>query len=155
MKDEPFYFNNRCSVQMEHVIDNIDTLERFEELFSAEFLNDDTQLSDYLTKLIYKYDTDCYSLSKRAGFASLSYAGNIARGTKHPTRDSVLALCIGLGATVEETQHLLKYSGHAPLYVRKKRDVIVWFAIRKGLDIYDLNSKLVERGYKPLSAGKS
>jgi len=140
---------------MEHSIDNIDTLERFEELFSAEFLDDDTQLSDYLTELIRKYDTDCYSLSKRAGFASLSYAGNILRGVRQPTRNSILAICIGLGATVEETQHLLKYSGHAPLYVRKKRDVIVWFAIRKGLDIYDLNSKLVERGYKPLSGGKA
>ena len=55
-----------------------------------------------------------------------------------------------LGATAEELQYLLKYAGHAQLYVRRKRDVIIWFGIKKKESLEMVNDNLIERGLKPL-----
>ena len=55
-----------------------------------------------------------------------------------------------MGATVKETQILLKYAGKASLYVRRKRDVIVWFALMKHQSLDDLNMYLYDNGYDPL-----
>ena len=47
-------------------------------------------------------------------------------------------------------QYLLKYAGHAPLYVRRKRDVIIWFGIRKGESLETVNQNLLDRNLRPL-----
>lgn len=47
-------------------------------------------------------------------------------------------------------QYLLKYAGHAPLYVRRKRDVIIWFGIMKGETLETVNDNLLAHSLKPL-----
>ena len=80
-----------------------------------------------------------------------SYVGNIMNGKKNnPSRDALICICFALGAGEEELQYLLKYAGHAPLYVRRKRDVIIWFGIKKKESIEMVNDNLIERGLKPL-----
>ena len=59
-------------------------------------------------------------------------------------------ICFALGATEEETRYLLKYAGHAPLYVRRKRDVIIWFGLMKSETLETVNDNLAKRGLKPL-----
>ena len=79
-----------------------------------------------------------------------SYVGNIINGKKNnPSRDALICICFAL-AGEEELQYLLKYAGHAPLYVRRKRDVIIWFGIKKKESLEMVNDNLVERGLKPL-----
>ncbi len=80
-----------------------------------------------------------------------SYVGNIINGKKNnPSRDAIICICFAIGTTEEELQYLLKYSGHAPLYVRRRRDVVIWFGIRKGESLETVNGNLLERGLKPL-----
>lgn len=81
-----------------------------------------------------------------------SYVRKIVNGEElNPSRDVLLAICVRLGVTVEETQILLRYSGKQPLYARRKRDAIVWFALKKHQSLTKLNIYLDEHGYKPLS----
>ena len=75
--------------------------------------------------------------------------GNIVNGKKNnPGRDALIAICLAIGTTVQEVQHLLKYAGHAPLYVRRKRDLIIWFGFMKKKSIDDINIVLYDRGYR-------
>ena len=62
----------------------------------------------------------------------------------------MICICFALGATEEELQYLLKYAGHAPLYVRRKRDVVIWFGITKRESLETVNENLTARGLKPL-----
>ena len=83
---------------------------------------------------------------------SHSYVRKIVNGQElNPSRDVLLAICVYIGATVEETQILLRYAGKSPLYARRKRDVIIWFAIKKHQKLYDLNVYLESKGYSSLS----
>jgi len=87
-------------------------------------------------------------VSKLAGL-DRSYVGNIVRGKKNnPSRDALIAICLVLRTTIDEVQYLLKYAGHAPLYVRRKRDVVIWFGFMKQKSIDEVDNDLYARGYK-------
>ena len=148
MNGEPFYKNNGMTPTLEDMIKNINTFEEFEEKFSDEFLKDDDRIGNYLNELMWKYDKDNATISKKAGL-DRSYVGNIIRGKKNnPQRDALIAICLAIGTTVEEVQYLLRYAGQAPLYVRRKRDVVIWFGFMKHKDIMEVDEDLYARGYK-------
>ena len=148
--DEHFYISNKMTPTLEDFIAKIDTIEEFEERFSEEFLNDDDHVGNYLGELLWKYDKKESVISNEAQLHQ-SYVGNIVNGKKrNPSRDALICICLAMGTTVEEVQYLLKYAGHAPLYVRRKRDVIIWFGFMKNLNLDLVDQQLRERNYKPL-----
>lgn len=154
MEENVFYRNNRMSIRLEHCIDRYDTFEEFEKQFSEEFLNADNQVGDYLADLLWKYDKKASVVSLDAG-QSTGYVGNIINNvSKNPSRDVLICICFAIGTTFDEVQYLLKYAGHAPLYVRNKRDVIIWFGIMKKESLDVVNDNLEARGFKPLYVEK-
>ncbi|MBQ3392779.1 MAG: hypothetical protein IJG52_05120 [Lachnospiraceae bacterium] len=150
MQRETFYRSNKKTVLLEYGIRDCSSFEDFEKRFPDEFLNEDSRIGDYLRELLYKHDKKASVVSFDAHL-NHSYVGNIINGKKNnPSRDALICICLSLGADEEETQYLLKYGGHAPLYVRRKRDVIIWFGLKKGERIETVNDNLLERGLKPL-----
>ena len=150
MNPDYFYINNHMTVPLEHFLKSSDTYEDFEMRFSDELLNEDGRIGMYLSSLLNKYDQKASVVSFDAHL-NPSYVGNIMNGKKNnPSRDALICICFALGASEEELQYLLKYAGHAPLYVRRKRDVIIWFGIKKKESLEMVNDNLVERGLKPL-----
>ena len=150
MPEDAFYFTNRMTVTLEWMINEIDSLEEFEKRFPSEFLANDDHVGNYLDRLLCKYKQKASVVSENA-ILHTSYVGNIVNGKKrNPSRDALISICLAIGTTVEEIQYLLKYAGQAPLYVRRKRDVIIWFGFMKHMSLVDVDQKLRERGFKPL-----
>jgi len=150
MREDSFYINNHMTARLEYFINEIDTLEEFEKRFPPEFLNDDAHIGNYLGDLLYKYDKKASAVSLEAMLTS-SYVGNIINGRKrNPSRDALIAICLAIGTELEEVQYLLKYAGQAPLYVRRKRDVIIWFGFMKHMSLDEVEEKLAQRNYKSL-----
>lgn len=154
MAQETFYKNNNMTPTLEYLVEEISTFEEFEERFTDEFLREDARVGNYLEQLLWKYDKDAATVSQTAGL-NRSYVGNLVRGKKNnPGRDALLAICLAMGTTAEEAQHLLRYAGHAPLYVRRKRDVIIWFGFMKKKSIYAVDHDLDARGYQTFYKAK-
>ncbi|MBR0381731.1 MAG: hypothetical protein IJH71_04750 [Eubacterium sp.] len=150
MNEERFYRNNHMTASLENDVPFCQSFEDFERRWSEELLNEDTRIGDYLGRLLSKYDKAAAAVSKDAGLA-FAYVGNIINGKKNnPSRNVLISICFAIGTTFEEAQYLLKYAGHAPLYVRRKRDVIIWFGFMKHQDLHTVNGLLVERGLQPL-----
>ena len=153
MADEAFYRSNHMTASLEHYINRYESFEEFEKEWSDELLNEDARIGNYLDSLLIKYDKRAAAVSKDAGLA-FAYVGNIINGKKNnPSRNVLLSICFAIGTTFEEAQYLLKYAGHAPLYVRRKRDVIIWFGLMKHQNLQTVNDLLVERGMQPLIRG--
>ena len=146
MRKESFYNGNRMTVTLEMMMDTIDSLEAFEKRFPSEFLANDDHVGEYLQSLLWKYDQKASVVSTNAMLAA-SYVGNIINGKK---RDALISICFAIGTTVEEVQYLLRYAGQAPLYVRRRRDVVIWFGFMKQMRLDEVDEKLRERGLKPL-----
>ena len=150
MKDERFFVGKYESIQLERAITEDMTLEKFEKLYPPEFLDDDRHVGDWLEYLLEKYDKKASAVSEAAGLAA-SYVGHIINGRKrNPSRDALIAICLAIGTDLDQVQHLLKYAGQAPLYVRRRRDVIIWFGFMKKMSLDEVDENLTKRGYTPL-----
>ena len=75
-----------------------------------------------------------------------SYYYQIMKGNRVPSRNKVLRLCIGAGLSTEETSHALILNENAPLYLKRKRDKILSYAIENGLTVTETNILLDEHG---------
>ena len=150
MEKDFFFRSKNTSIILEGSLPQYDSLEDFEKDFPDDFLQEDSKTGDYLLYLLGKYDKAASAVSDKAGL-SFSYVGLITSGKKNnPSRDALIAICLAMGTTFEEVQYLLKYAGQAPLYVRRKRDVVIWFGFMKGQDIDTVNDNLYARGMKTL-----
>lgn len=152
---DAFHLNLKYpSISIEFMLKSSETFEDFEKWMTDEFIDEDKRVSHYLDELITNHDKKYATVSKEAGL-NPSYVGNIVNGkSPNPSRDALIAICMAIGATVDEVQCLLKYAGHAPLYVRRKRDVIIWFGFKKEMTIDQVDEILIARGYDPVFQGK-
>ena len=80
-----------------------------------------------------------------------SYYYQIMKGTRNPSRDKVLRLCIGAGLTTAETTRALELNECAILYPMNRRDIIISVAINQHASVMDTNLLLDKYNEKPLS----
>lgn len=97
---------------------------------------------DYLNSLL-----EAKGITNRAAFIKKTnldrtYAYHILNGDKTPGRDKLLIFAIAAGADINETQNLLKYAGGRPLYVRDRRDGLIYYAIERHKDLDFVNQLL-------------
>ena len=79
-----------------------------------------------------------------------SYFYHILNGTKHPGRNMVLRVAFSLGASLSETNHLLKLAGLSDLYPRIRRDAALIFCLQRKYTLSATNDFLINEGEEPL-----
>ena len=149
MSEEIFFQSNRTSIMLEGILHQCNSYDDFEKMCSDDMLNSDCRTTIYLMKLLDKYGWKTAAASEAAEM-STGYLGLIINGKRVPSRDMLLRVAIAVGATVQETDYLLKYSGYNPLYVRNKRDVIIWYGISKKEPLSVINENIKSRDLDPL-----
>lgn len=146
-----FFRHKYPSISIEHAIERFNTFEEFERFFTDDLMDENLLLANYLYRLLDKYGVSPNKAAIKIG-KTHSYVRKIVSGNElNPSRDVLLAICVYIGATVEETQILLRYAGKSPLYARRKRDAVIWFALKKHQELEKLNIYLDQKGYAPLS----
>ena len=106
-----------------------------EENFSSE------SISDILNRLLIKKNLSKAALAKQSGISEV-YLHQIFAGRRNPSRNRLLCLCYGLGASLDETQELLKLCGAAQLYSKNRRDAIIIYGIVRDITLFEINDKL-------------
>lgn len=94
-----------------------------------------------LNQLFKKCGLSKAALTKRSGMSDI-YLHQIFSGRRNPSRSRLLCLCIGLGASLEETQELLKLCGLAQLYPKLRRDAIIIYGLTHRLSLFSINDSL-------------
>lgn len=111
-------------------------------------------LSDYefhhqLYLLLQKRSLSKTIFFKRSGLSE-SYGYQLMNGSRRPSREKVLQTCIGLSLNRLEANQLLFLAEKSCLSHRRKKDIILLYALDKQLNLYDTNELLVEECLKPL-----
>ena len=109
----------------------------------------ETDLIEVLTRLYEHCGLSKAELARRAEMSEV-YLHQVFSGRRRPSRDRLLCLCIGMKAGLEEVQQLLRKAGHAPIYPRIKRDVIIIHGILYGTPLTEINDKLFVENEKTL-----
>lgn len=104
---------------------------------------------ELLLQMIEKKGISKAVLAKQAGMSEV-YLHQVFAGRRNPSRSRVLCICFGLGATLDETQELLKQCSLAQLYFREKRDAIIIYGLMHGLSLFEVNDKLFEEDEETL-----
>ena len=102
-------------------------------------------VAELLAELYEKKDFSKAALARRAGMSEV-YLHQVFSGRRKPSRDRLLCLCIGLGATLEETQRLLQQASYAQLYPRSRRDAIISHGLLHGTELNAINDMLFAQG---------
>ena len=107
-------------------------------------------IADLLEKIYNKRGISKAALASKAGMSEV-YLHQVFSGRRNPSRDRLLCLCIGLGATLEETQEILKQAGYAQIYPKIKRDAIIGYGIAHQIELNEINDRLFAENEKTLS----
>ena len=104
---------------------------------------------ELLLQMIEKKGISKAVLAKQAGMSEV-YLHQVFAGRRNPSRSRVLCICFGLGATLEETQELLKQCSLAQLYPREKRDAIIIYGLLRKMDLPEVNERLFSENEETL-----
>lgn len=115
---------------------------------NTEFFADHT-VTDLLAELYARKDISKAELARQAGMSEV-YLHQVFSGRRRPSRDRLLCICIGLGATLEETQTLLKQASYAQLYPRVRREAIICHGMVHGTPLAEINDTLFVRNERTL-----
>ncbi len=89
-------------------------------------------------------------IARRSGMSEV-YLHQVFSGRRNPSRDRLLALCVGMGASLEEADQLLKQAGCARLYPRLRRDAIISHGLIHHHPLREINETLFAENEKTLS----
>ena len=127
------------------------TDELMNELLKAnnigEYLKENSQymvsdeLSTYLNNIIAKKGLVKSEVIKKTEFSEVM-GYQIFSGTRLPSRDSLICICVAMDMTLNETQAILKIAGFAALYPKAKRDSIVIKGISDKKTVARINEEL-------------
>ena len=106
-------------------------------------------LAELLSRLYDRNPISKVTLARCAGISEV-YLHQVFSGRRRPARDRLVCICIGLRATLEETQELLKQAGYAQLYPRNKREAIIAHGIIHHTPLGEINDKLFVENEKTL-----
>ena len=106
-------------------------------------------LSELLEKLLKEKNLKKAEVIKNSELSEV-YAYQIFSGIRTPDRKKLLALALGMGLNLDETQSLLKCAGYSPLYVKLPFDSVVLFGICKKMTVVEINELLYEYGLETL-----
>ena len=120
-----------------------DDLDAFLSQNSDSF--DETDAQELLRSLLERSGLSKAELARRSGVSEV-YVHQLFSGIRHPSRDRLICLAMGMSVTLEEMQELLRRLGHAELYAKEKRDAIIIYGIAHGQTLQELNDSLFDRG---------
>ena len=136
------------------------TDELMDELLKAnsisEYLKENSQymvseeLAAYLNNIMAKKGLVKSDVIKKTEFSEVM-GYQIFAGTRQPSRDSLICICVAMKMSLEETQALLKIAGIAALYPKSKRDSIIIKGISENKTVAKINEELYNCEEKTLT----
>ena len=120
-----------------------------------EFLSENNEhficapATDFLELLLARKGLSKARLAKQSGMSEV-YLHQIFSGRRSPSRNRLLCICYGLGATLDETQSLLNHFELAQLYPKTRRDSILIYGLLHNFSLFEINDKLLEEKEVPL-----
>ena len=113
--------------------------ENFVNLTISQFLN------EYLTAKELKKS----AVIKDAEISEI-FGFQVFSGTRNPSRNTLLSLCIAMKMPLEDVQTTLKIAQFAPLYPKTKRDSIIILGITNNKSVYVINNELYDNNEETL-----
>lgn len=112
----------------------------------AAFLR--VSLDDYMNRMMEKKGLRVADVAALSGQGDYVY--KVFSGRRRASRDVLIAICFGMGLSLDEAQPLLRAAGFARLDPRNRRDSVIIYGLCHGVEIDEVNDILFELGESTL-----
>lgn len=109
----------------------------------------DLTISQFLSEYIKAHNLVKSAVIKDAEISEI-FGFQVLSGTRNPSRNTLLSLCIAMKMTLDQVQTSLKIAQYAPLYPKHKRDSIIILGIHNGKGVCHINNQLYDNGEETL-----
>lgn len=109
----------------------------------------DLTISQFLSEYIKAHKLVKAAVIKDAEISEI-FGFQVFSGTRNPSRNTLLSLCIAMKMNLDEVQSSLKIAKYAPLYPKYKRDSIIILGIHNGKGVCHINNELYDNGEETL-----
>lgn len=109
----------------------------------------DLTVSQFLCEYINSHNLTKSHVIKDAELSEI-FGFQVFSGTRNPSRNTLLSLCVAMKMTLEETQTTLKIAEYAPLYPKSKRDSIIILGISNHKSVCEINNDLYDNDEETL-----
>ena len=140
--------NQKSTEYLQSELKKSRSVEQFIQVNSMELKFQTVQ--EYLNEMLIKYDLEKKEVIRKSGLTG-TYAYRIFDGKKSAGRDKLIQLSFGFPLSLEETQRLLRLGGYSELYVKKKREAFIMYALEKKYDIFQLDDLLAQNEEETLN----
>ena len=115
---------------------------------SKKLINRETKpVGDILVEWMNKKEFSAYALSRTSGVTQGQIGSILKNKTKHPKTETMIALCIGLGLTYEQSMSFLADTGYYDFENDRRfnNDIVLYTMILKtpGIDLVHANILLI------------
>ncbi|MGN0692009.1 MAG: helix-turn-helix domain-containing protein [Oscillospiraceae bacterium] len=112
----------------------------FVDEYENEFL--EMSCAEFLNEMLVCKSMNLADVVKRSGQSDYVY--KVFRGERKPSRDILIAIAVGMGLSIDETQLLLRISKLAALDPRDKRDSVILYGLKEKMEYVKINDLLYE-----------
>lgn len=143
--------NDKKTSDLLNILNSIDNYSSLKSYIS-DTLDDtiQTSISDYFNNVCIEKNINKSDFISRAEI-DRTYGYQILNGSKNPSRDNIIKLCLAAKLTLEESDRALAIGKASKLYPKVIRDTFLIFAINNKLSIMDTNILLDDNGQAILS----
>jgi hypothetical protein len=131
-----------------HRLLNTKSIDSFFRRFDDD-MNNFPALHVYISNLCTEKGVTAGSVIEKSDIER-TYGHKFFNGTRTPSRDKILQLAFGFELDFEQTQKLLSVARESPLHPKVKRDAAIIFALKKKLNVNDIQHMLHELGLSVL-----
>lgn len=128
----------------EDLLEQLLAAERPEDYLDHERLVSQ-ELAEYLEQLRGSQDMSKADVIRESELNS-TFVYDMFKGKCKPGRDNAIKLAFGLRCTLKQTQRLLRLSGMAELWPKKRRDAIIIWCIEQGKSLVSCDDELWRLG---------
>ena len=109
--------------------------------------------NEYITALADRMGMTKATIIRDAGLSE-TYGYQVFKGTRKPSRETVIGLAFGFQADIELTQRLLKAAEERELYPKIPREAVIYYCIEHGINLIDTQNKLNSLSMQLIGGGK-
>lgn len=139
--------NQMSTSQLLNVIRKSGSFAQVEETFSE--MDEQPVFCHYLYEVLNRHQKSSKSVIEDCGIER-SYFYHILNGQKMPSRNVVIRICLCMGATLAETNQLLRLANQGVLYAKIRRAAAIIFCIENHYTMHQTNELLLESHEQPL-----
>ena len=141
---------NMIKIPTEELLKNLlksNNIEKYIKENEEHFI--DLTISQFLSEFISAKGLKKSTVIKNAEISEI-FGFQVLSGTRNPSRNTLLSLCIAMKMTLDEVQATLKIAEFAPLYPKSKRDSIIILGITNGKNVCQINNELYDNDEETL-----